>query len=151
MGLKGVPSWFQQQMSTKVFAGLLYNICEVYLDDIIVFGKTEDEFINNLTTIFERLRKFNITINPEKCRIGLSEVEYIGHVINRHGVTFSYNKKNEVLHFAKPKTHRELKSFLGLASYFRAHVKDYINMATPLNRAITPYKKNRIINWNTQL
>ena len=151
MGLKGAPSWFQQQMSTKVFAGLLYNICEVYLDDIIVFGKTEDEFINNLTTIFERLKEFNITINPEKCRIGLSEVEYIGHVINRHGVTFSDNKKNEVLHFTKPKTHRELKSFLGLASYFRAHVKKYIDMATPLNRTITPYKKNRIIDWNTQL
>ena len=137
-------------MVTKVLAGLLYNICEVYLDDIVVFGKTEDEFIDNLQ-IFERLIFFNITINPVNCKIELSEREYVGHVINQHGTTFSAEKRTEVIHFTKPKTHRELKSFLGLASYFRAHEQDYINMATPLNLSITSYKKNTIIKWNSEL
>ncbi|NBR24926.1 MAG: RNA-directed DNA polymerase [Micrococcales bacterium] len=65
MGIKGAPSYFQNRMASKVLAGLIYNLCEVYLDDIIVHGRTETEFLHNLRTVFTRLRHFGITLRPD--------------------------------------------------------------------------------------
>ena len=85
MGLKGAPAYFQRVMATVVLAGLIYSICEVYLDDVIVYASSIDELITNLTKVFERFRKHNITLNPEKCRFGMRETEYVGRVINSEG------------------------------------------------------------------
>ena len=74
MDLIEAPSWFQQHMATGVLAGLVYNICEIYIDDIIVYGSSEPEFINNIKAVLDRFRQYNMTLNPEKCKIGLSEI-----------------------------------------------------------------------------
>jgi len=132
MGLKGAPSYFQQKMAEVVLRGLLYLICELYLDDIIVHGGTEDECLANLRQVFERLRSRGITLNPEKCRFGLSQVEYVGHIINEHGLAFSQEKRETVLDFPIPTTQKAMKQFLGLANYFRDHVKDYSTLVKPL-------------------
>ncbi len=86
MGLKGAPSYFQQEMARTVLCGLLYKVLELYLDDIIVFGTTEDEYIDNLRQVFDRLAKHGVTLNPKKCSFGMEEVEYVGHTINSEGV-----------------------------------------------------------------
>ena len=114
MGVKGAPSYLQQMMVGVVLAGLL----EVYLDDVLVFGNNEDEYIYNLEKVFARFRQYNITLHPDKCRFGLSEVEYVGYVINEKGMSFSQEKIDSVLNFPKPVIMKNLKSFLGLANYF---------------------------------
>src|SRR5690606_34962292 len=108
---KSAPSYFQQQMAEVVLRGLLYHICELYLDDIITaHGRTEDEYIENLRQVFMRLRARGITLNPEKCRFGLSQVEYgVGHVINEHGLSFSQEKLDKVLNFPIPTTYKAIK------------------------------------------
>jgi hypothetical protein len=151
MGLKGAPSYFQQQMATKVLANLIYHICELYLDDIIVFGNTEEEFLNNLSRVFERLRKFGITVNPSKCRFGLSEIEYVGHVINENGLTFSTEKREEVLQFPLPTTHKGMKQFLGLANYFRDNVQNHSMLVRPLQEMVEGYSKNKPLKWTPEL
>jgi hypothetical protein len=151
MGLKGAPSYFQQQMATKVLANLIYHICELYLDDIIVYGDTEEEFLNNLSQVFERLRKFGITVNPAKCRFGLSEIEYVGHVINENGLTFSTEKREEVLNFPLPTTHKGMKQFLGLANYFRDNVQNHSMLVKPLQDMVEGYSKNRPLKWTPEL
>ena len=78
MGLKGAPAYFQRVMATVVSAGLLYNILEIYLDDVIVYAQSINELCDNL-------RKHNITLNPEKCRFGMTETEYVGRVIKSEG------------------------------------------------------------------
>ena len=65
-----------------VLAGLVYVICEVYLDDIIVHAETEDEFIQRLRQIFMRLREKRITPNPSKCRLGMASTENVGRTID---------------------------------------------------------------------
>ena len=65
---------------------------------------------------------FNITLNPKKCRFGLDQIEYVGHVINEHGKTFTRDKLDSVVNFPEPKTHGQMLSFLGLANYFRQHI-----------------------------
>ena len=151
MGLKGAPSYFQQQMAQTVLCGLLYQILEIYLDDIITFGNTEDEYIDNLRQVFDRLVKFGITLNPNKCRFGLEEVEYVGHTINSQGMSFSEVKRGEVLDFPLPTTHKELKSFLGLANYFRDHVKNHSMITQPLQGMVTNYTKNKPLKWTDEL
>merc|ERR1711991_303701 len=109
----------------KIFKDLLYNIIEIYLDDILIFAETKEELITNTEIVLERLRKHNITVNPEKVKMGLTEVEYVGHLIDKHGISFSQEKKNKVLEFRLPEKSHELKSFLGLCSQYRDHIQGY--------------------------
>ena len=91
-GLKGAPSYFQRVMSNVVLAGLIYIICEVYIDDIIVHANTAAEFLANMRSVFEQIRKHKLLLHPKKARIGLRSVEYTGHVIDRTGISFSREK-----------------------------------------------------------
>jgi len=81
-GLKEAPGFFQQQLAAVVLAGIMHIYCELYLDDCIVFAKTETDYLKRLREVFTRFRNYNIKLNPDKCRFGLEEVEYLGHVIN---------------------------------------------------------------------
>ena len=75
----------------------------------------------------------------------MSEVEYVGHLLNEHGVTFSRKKLDSVVDFPLPKTQEHLKSFLGLANYFRDHIKNFSELTRPLHQMTTNYKKSKII------
>ena len=95
MGLTGAPSYFQRVMTTEVLNDLVYRILEVYLDDVIITGRTKDEFLQNLIAVFKRLKEVGITINPRKCKFGLRSIEYVGHTINEHGTHFSKRETSE--------------------------------------------------------
>ena len=75
MGLKGAPSYFQAKMANTVLQGLIYNICDLYIDDIIIYGTTEEEFLQNLSTVLRRLKDYNVSLNPKMAEIGLSQIE----------------------------------------------------------------------------
>jgi hypothetical protein len=151
MGLKGAPSHFQHQMQTEVLKDLMYNICEIYLDDIIIYAETEEEFIERLDIVFNRLKEYNITVNPEKVKLGMSEIEYLGHIINSEGLSFSQKKRDEVFNFKKPETQKQMRSFLGLTGQFRDHVRYYDRFARPLQETYHNYKPYNKINWTTHL
>ena len=148
MGLRGAPSYFQKAMCTEVLNGLLYNICELYLDDIIIFGETEEQFRDNLEQVLERLHSKNIFINPDKCQLGLTEIEYVGHTISEDGVQFSREKLHKAVQISKPIRMRDLKSFLGLANYFRAHVRNHSSLAQPLNDMLKDYQPKKVLQWD---
>ena len=75
MGLKNAAAYFQRVMATVVLAGLMYISCELYIDDVLVFGQDEKSFIANLRAIFTRFRKFKVTLNPKKCKLGMLSIE----------------------------------------------------------------------------
>mmetsp|Transcript_12868 Transcript_12868/g.21379 ORF Transcript_12868/g.21379 Transcript_12868/m.21379 type:complete len:1181 (+) Transcript_12868:947-4489(+) len=150
MGLKGAPAYFQRMMASIILAGLLYIACEVYLDDVLVFGKDDDTFIKNLRSVFDRFRKHNIKLKPKKCVLGADTVEYVGHTINSDGVSFSREKIDSALDLPKPFTQKEMKRFLGIANYFRDHIIGYAEMAKPLHDMIQGYQKRKrvVLRWN---
>ena len=150
MGLKGAPSYFQQMMAHYVLQPLIGINCEIYIDDIIIWGSTEQEFLNNLKLTLIRLRDFNISLNPEKGKLGLTEVEYVGHVLNQQGLSFSRKKIENVITFRVPNSHKDLKSFLGLTGYFRDHIKDYGSMVHELQNIVKPYQANIKIKWTEE-
>ena len=154
MGLKGAGSYFQEKMATIVLAGLVYINCELYLDDVLVYAKTEQEFLDNLRTIFERFRKFNVTLNPDKCELGLSQVEFVGHLLNSEGLSFTKDKKSNVENFSLPEYKKQLKSFLGLGNYFRNHVRNHSLLVYPLQQMLMGYSKavrNNKLSWTPEL
>jgi len=154
MGLKGAPSWFQQQMA-DVLAGLLYYICELYLDDLIAYADTFEEYLERLEIIFQRLRERGITVNPEKAKFLMNEVEYLGYLLSKEGIEFSKEKKDKALSFELPKTFKLLKRFMGFAEQFRRHIKDFFKLAQPLHALLRGYneKKNKSapITWEDDL
>jgi len=68
-------------MHTEVLSGLISSICETYIDDILFWGSSEEEYLSHLKTIFIRSSDKRITLNPNECKLGLEEVEYTGHVL----------------------------------------------------------------------
>ena len=125
MGLKGAPAYFQGAMATEVLGGLIMNICELYLDDVIVYAETASELGSRLRRCFERFQEKGITLNPSKCKLFVPSVEYCGHLIDSEGLHFTPSKLEGVTDFPVPETQQGLRSFLGLANWFREHVGDH--------------------------
>jgi len=119
---------------------------------LIVWGKEEKEFLRNLETLFQRLLERDITLNPEKARLALQEIEYVGHVINSQGLTMSREKIQKVLDFPLPTVGKQLKSFLGLANYFRDHVPNASTLAQPLHQMLEDYasKRRAVLVWSEE-
>ena len=82
---------------------------------------------------FARCKEFNILINPDKCKLGYTEVEYVGHTLDGDGLHFSDEKLNGVDQLALPQTPKGLESFLGLVNYFSSHVRNFIDGVSPIS------------------
>ena len=143
MGLKGAPAVFQRAMSTFVLQGLVHLICEVYMDDILVYGQNEEDFLKNWTTVLERFRSFNMVIGPHKCTVGVQKVEFVGHTLESDRKHFSPQKLQKLREFAKPVTEGELKKFLGLANYYRDHHYRHSEKVAILQAMIPDYAKSK--------
>ena len=148
MGLKNAAAYFQKVMATVVLSGIIYVLCELYIDDVFVFGRDEQEFVTNLRQVFERMRLYNITLNPKKVCLGQDSIEFVGHVINADGITFSGEKRDKVLNFPLPTKAKQLMGFIGLVNYFRDHVPDMTGKLKAL-RALT-HDKNKPIQWTKE-
>jgi len=137
-------------MATVVLVELVYHICELYLDDILSYSCTDEDFVSKLRQIFERFRKNKIAINPDKSELGLRPIEYTGHVIDESGLSFTETKLSGVKVFPLPDTQKQLKSFLGLANYFSDHVRNHSILVNPLQSLLLgycPQTRNRLIKW----
>jgi transposase InsO family protein len=150
MGPKKAPAHFQEQMAATVLLGLIYYICEVYLDDIIVHGKTNEEFIFNLREVFKRMDRYGIKLKPTKCRFGTPKIEYCGRVISKDGLSMSEKKIASVINFPLPEFARQLKSALGLFNYFRDFVPNHSTVVQPLQALIPEYRRSNRIIWNEE-
>jgi hypothetical protein len=155
MGLMNAPWYFQQALSREVFPHLLHRIMEIYIDDLLTWAQSFEELINNLEKIFDTLQKHKLTVNPEKCSFGMTEVEFVGHVIDNQGITFSHKKLEKVANMPIPETKGELKTFLGAAGYMRNHVRKYGELTKPLQDLVgdnyTKSKAKQPLEWTDEL
>uniref|UniRef100_A0A2S2NNZ3 RNA-directed DNA polymerase n=1 Tax=Schizaphis graminum TaxID=13262 RepID=A0A2S2NNZ3_SCHGA len=142
-GLKGAPATFQRLMNT-VLAGLTGLKAFVYLDDIIIYALSIADHSEKLKAVFERLRTFNLKLQPSKCTFMRKEVNYLGHVITDQGVKPNPQKIKCVIEFPIPTDEKKVKSFLGLSGYYRRFVPGYGRIAKPLT---TLLKKDVIFKW----
>ena len=120
-GLCNAPTTFQWLMDT-VLAGLQRSNCLVYLDNIVIPGKSFEEHLHNLQSVFECLRQVGLKLNPDKCAFGWEQVTFIGHIVSKNGVATGPSKTTKVATWPVPTTPCNMQQFLGLASYYRRYV-----------------------------
>jgi len=151
-GTKGAPQYFQLIM-TEALKGL-NGICEVYIDDILVHGKSEDELIANTETVLNRLREYDMTVNPRKTFIGLTKLEYLGLTLTSdRTIIVSEKRQDELGRFEKPTRWKGLKSFLGIVNVFHKQIQDCANLSKTLNAMIGGYtraKSNLTLRWTKE-
>jgi hypothetical protein len=125
---------------------LIHVICEVYLDDIIIYSTTLAEHIEHVRIIMERLQKHNLKIKIEKCKFAQETISYLSHTISYGNISPSSAKVDRLLQFKSPLTARQIHSFLGLASYYRRFVKNFASLVSPLLRAA----QEKYITWTQE-
>ncbi len=143
-GLCNAPATFQRLMET-VLAGLARDACMVYMDDILVIGKTYEEHLDNLRRVLDRLREAGLKLKPEKCSFGKGEVAYLGYVVSKDGLSPDPGKIKAIQEFPQPLDLKSLRSFLGLATYYRRFIPQFSVVASPLH-ALT--RKNASFVWD---
>ncbi|GFX90120.1 retrovirus-related Pol polyprotein from transposon 17.6 [Trichonephila clavipes] len=112
-GLCNAPATFERLMET-VLKGLTFEACLIYLDDVIIGGRTFEEHLQNIRKVLSKLRDVNLKLNPSKCKFFQKEVNYLGHIISAEGVRTDPEKVSAVKNWKRPENLRELRSFLGL-------------------------------------
>ena len=131
MGLCNAPGTFMQLMNT-VFADMLDKSVLCFLDDILIFSKTEEEHERHLREVLTRLRKEQLYVKMSKCAFMQREVAFLGHRIGADGLRVAPDKISAVQQWPQPKNVSDVRSFLGLANFYRRFVKDYSRIALPL-------------------
>lgn len=117
---------------TMVLAGLHWDICLVYIDDIIVMGRSFEEHLENVEQVFQRLRMANLKLKPTKCRLFKERVTFLGHVVSSRGIEPDPVKISCIATCPEPTNLTELRSFLGRASYYKSFVEGFGELARPL-------------------
>lgn len=130
-GLSTAPATFQRLMHI-VFKHENWEMCLVYLDDVIIFGRSVEEHLERLRAVLQRVREAELKLSPSKCSFMKTEVEYLGHVVSASGIKTDPRKVDKVQQWPTPRTVKQLRSFLGFCGYYRRFVRDYANLVQPL-------------------
>ena len=145
MGISGAVESFQRLMQ-QCLQGLDHEICLCYLDDCLVWSRSESEMIERLSQIFNRFRKHGLRMNPSKCIFGVESVLFLGHIFNKTGVHVNPEKIKIVQDYPVPRTPKQVKSFLGLASYYKRFIKQFSHITAPLRQLL---QKNVKYDWSS--
>ena len=132
-GLCNAPATFEQLME-RVLSGLQWQTCLVYIDDIIVYGDSFQLSMQRLQEVLTRIRKAGLKLSPKKCHLFQKSVNFLGHVVSHEGIQTDPVKTESVEKWPIPRTVTDVRSFLGLCSYYRRFVKGFAETARPLHR-----------------
>lgn len=130
-GLTNAPCTFQGLMN-HVFAPVLRKFLLVFFDDILIYSKNWEEHLLHMDTAFTILRHQQLYLKKSKCTFGATRIEYLGHFISREGVSTDPTKIKAVESWPPPKNQKQLRSFLGLANYYRRFIQGYSIISRPL-------------------
>ena len=132
-GLANAPSVFQSIMQ-RVLSPFLGKFAALYIDDILVFSKTQEEHIQHLELVFKALEDAELHVKLAKCSFMQHELRFLGHIVSSNGTRMDPKKIKAVLDWPVPTNTKQLQQFLGLCNYFRRYIKDYATIASPLSR-----------------
>ncbi len=134
-GLTNAPAFFMNLMN-KVFMEYLDKFVVVFIDDILIYSRTKEEHKEHLRLALEKLREHQLYAKFSKCEFLLSEVKFLGHDISAGGVAVDPSNVESVTNWKQPKTVSEIRSFLGVAGYYRRFIENFSKIAKPMTRLL---------------
>mmetsp|Transcript_2979 Transcript_2979/g.8067 ORF Transcript_2979/g.8067 Transcript_2979/m.8067 type:complete len:250 (+) Transcript_2979:1-750(+) len=132
-GFANAPATFQAVMN-KTFSDMLYKGVLVYLDDILVYGRSKSEHNKRLESVLQLLDQHKFFVNASKCDFERTSLKYLGHIISADGIRVDPSKIDVVQKWPAPTSVTGVRQFLGFANYFRRFIQGYATLAVPLNR-----------------
>src|SRR5262244_3217049 len=130
-GLTNAPAVFMDLMN-RVFRPYLDQFVIVFIDDVLIYSPDEESHREHLRIVLETLRAHQLYAKFSKCEFWLDSVQFLGHVISKDGVAVDPSKVQAVLEWKAPRSPSEIRSFLGLAGYYRRFIQDFSSLASPL-------------------
>ena len=144
-GFSNAPATWQSS-ADEMFSDYLWIFCLVYMDDLIIYSKDFDSHMEHLEKVFQRLSNYKVHLNPKKCHFAQESVEYLGHTVSKNGISPNPNKVKAILNMPAPTTLKEVRSFTGLAGYYRRFIPNFAAIGEPLYKLT---RKNATFNWST--
>ncbi|CAF0842311.1 unnamed protein product [Adineta steineri] len=141
-GLSNAPATFQRLMDV-VLAGIKWQSCLVYIDDIVVFSPTFEQHLQDLSAVFDRLSAAGLTLKASKCDFCRKELKYLGHIITPNGIKPDPGLVDSVKCFPQPQKVKDIQAFLGLTGYYRKFIKSYAKIAEPLLSQVRSHQKSK--------
>ena len=142
-GLCNASAVFQRTMN-KILAPYVGDFVLVYIDDVVIYSKSQEEHDEHLRKVFQALQNAGLKVKPSKCRLRAPEINLLGFIIDKHGKRSDPEKTKAICNMDYPKSVSEIRSFLGMVGYHRQHIPNYAEIAFPLTQLT---KKNAQYQW----
>ncbi len=146
-GLTNAPVTFQRAVDI-LLSGVNWQFCLVYLDDIIVYSKSEEDHIRHVDEVLSILRKAGLSLKFKKSNFFCRSVDYLGHRITPGRLEVALKRKDTLEGFQFPTTQTQVRSFLGMCNVYRRFVKDFAKIPGPLTTCL---RRAGLPNWNLRL
>ncbi|XP_073222436.1 uncharacterized mitochondrial protein AtMg00860-like [Cicer arietinum] len=145
-GVTNAPAIYMDYMN-QIFRLFLDKFVVVFIDDILIYSKSVGDHEKHMRMVLQVLRDNKLYAKPGKCEFWLDEVKFLGHTISSKGVTVDFSKVDAILSWPQPKLVTEIRSFLGLAGYYRKFIKGFSSLALPLTKLT---RKGKTFVWDQE-
>ena len=144
-GLKNAGATYQRAMVT-LFHDMMHKEIEVYVDDMIAKSQSEEDHIDHLQKLFERLRKFRLRLNPAKCTFGVRSGKLLGFIVSQRGIEVDPDKVRAIQEMPAPHTEKEVRGFLGRLNYISRFISHMTATCEPIFKLL---RKDQAVEWNS--
>ena len=145
-GVSNAPGVFMEYMN-RIFHEHLDQFFVMFIDDILIYSKSQEEHVEHLRIVLQILKERKLYAKLSKCEFWLPEVSFLGHVISGNGIAVDPSKVDAVLQWEAPRSVTEIRSFLGLAGYYRRFIEGFSKLALPLTQLTC---KGKAFIWDIQ-
>jgi hypothetical protein len=139
-GLTNMSAYFMHLMN-KVFMEYLDKFAVVFIDDILVYSRSEEEHEDHLHLVLQKLRDHKLYAKLSKCEFWLKQVAFLGHIVSKGGLSVDPSKIQDVLSWNAPMSVGDIQSFLGLACYYRRSIEGFSKISKPMTELLEKDKK----------
>ena len=119
-------------LMNNIFSQYLDKFVVVFIDDILVYSKMEEEHDEHLRIVLQTLRKYNLYTKFAKCDFNKKEIQYLGHVISSEGIVVDLEKIKAIMEWPMPKDVADIRSFMGITRYYRRFIEGFSKIAYPI-------------------
>lgn len=145
-GLCNAPGTFQSFINETLRA-YLDEFCTAYLDDILIYSDSEEEHVEHVKKVLNKLREAGLYLDINKCEFHVKRVKYLGLIITTEGIEMDQKKVDAIVNWHTPRHVKDVQSFLGFANFYRRFVADYSKIAAPLSSMTKNSNSDFVFPW----